>query len=56
MYDTIYACQVIHHTLFTSATPQQDKKDDRLVGIKSTALHFGKSVKLWLSGKTGCGV
>ncbi len=28
----------------------QDKKDDRAVGIKSTALHFGDRTKAWLSG------
>lgn len=33
-YDTIYA--------------HQDKTDDLLVGIKSTALRFGKDTKLWL--------
>lgn len=27
----------------------QDKKDDVLVGIKSTALKFGENTKLWLS-------
>lgn len=27
----------------------QDKKDDLLVGIKSTALKFGENTKLWLS-------
>ena len=35
-YDTIYA--------------HQDKDDDALVGIKSTALKFGKTSKLWVSG------
>jgi len=34
-YDTIYA--------------HQDKKDDTLVGIKSTALRFGDNTKYWLS-------
>ena len=34
-YDTIYA--------------HQDKKDDELVGIKSTALLFGKRSKFWVS-------
>mmetsp|Transcript_3520 Transcript_3520/g.10224 ORF Transcript_3520/g.10224 Transcript_3520/m.10224 type:complete len:516 (+) Transcript_3520:248-1795(+) len=36
VYDTIYA--------------HQDKKDDEVVGIKSTALHFGVDTKPWLSG------
>ncbi|XP_014252489.1 4-hydroxybenzoate polyprenyltransferase, mitochondrial [Cimex lectularius] len=36
LYDTIYA--------------HQDKKDDTLLGIKSTALKFNDKTKLWLSG------
>lgn len=36
LYDTIYA--------------HQDKYDDLLVGIKSTALKFGRKTKLYLSG------
>ena len=36
IYDTIYA--------------QQDIKDDKALGLKSTALYFDKNVKLWLSG------
>jgi len=36
IYDTIYA--------------HQDKADDSLVGVKSTALRFGDQTKLWLSG------
>ena len=36
IYDTIYA--------------HQDKYDDVIVGVKSTALKFGDSTKLWLSG------
>lgn len=35
-YDTIYA--------------HQDKEDDVLIGVKSTALHFGENTKSWLSG------
>ncbi len=34
-YDTIYA--------------HQDKEDDALIGVKSTALRFGETTKLWLS-------
>nr|KAF6430972.1 coenzyme Q2, polyprenyltransferase [Rousettus aegyptiacus] len=36
IYDTIYA--------------HQDKKDDTLIGVKSTALQFGENTKPWLSG------
>jgi 4-hydroxybenzoate polyprenyltransferase len=35
-YDTIYA--------------HQDKEDDVLIGVKSTALHFGENTKGWLIG------
>ncbi|CAN1812299.1 4-hydroxybenzoate polyprenyltransferase, mitochondrial [Linum perenne] len=36
VYDTIYA--------------HQDKEDDLKVGVKSTALRFGESTKLWIGG------
>ncbi|KAI9355319.1 4-hydroxybenzoate polyprenyl transferase [Zopfochytrium polystomum] len=36
VYDTIYALQ--------------DRDDDRLAGVKSTALRFGDNVKWWISG------
>eukprot|EP00124_Ichthyophonus_hoferi_P004619 Ihof_evm2s531 gene=Ihof_evmTU2s531 len=36
VYDTIYA--------------HQDKKDDVMVGVKSTALRFGDNSKIWLTG------
>ncbi|XP_038720756.1 4-hydroxybenzoate polyprenyltransferase, mitochondrial-like isoform X4 [Tripterygium wilfordii] len=36
VYDTIYA--------------HQDKEDDLKVGVKSTALRFGDSTKLWITG------
>eukprot|EP01121_Diplochlamys_sp_Union-15-3_P022265 TRINITY_DN9416_c0_g1_i1.p1 TRINITY_DN9416_c0_g1~~TRINITY_DN9416_c0_g1_i1.p1 ORF type:complete len:343 (-),score=44.89 TRINITY_DN9416_c0_g1_i1:14-1042(-) len=39
VYDTIYA--------------HQDKEDDKIVGIKSTALRFGNNTKKWLSGFAG---
>ena len=35
-YDTIYA--------------HQDRDDDALIGLKSTALRFGRATKAWLSG------
>jgi 4-hydroxybenzoate polyprenyltransferase len=35
-YDTIYA--------------HQDKEDDALIGVKSTALRFGRATKPWLTG------
>ncbi|NXG24047.1 COQ2 protein, partial [Grallaria varia] len=36
VYDTIYA--------------HQDKRDDIMIGVKSTALHFKEDTKQWLSG------
>ncbi|XP_009099619.2 4-hydroxybenzoate polyprenyltransferase, mitochondrial [Serinus canaria] len=36
VYDTIYA--------------HQDKRDDIMIGVKSTALHFREDTKQWLSG------
>lgn len=39
VYDTIYA--------------HQDRVDDLLVGIKSTAIRFGENTKLWLTGFSG---
>ncbi|XP_053317688.1 4-hydroxybenzoate polyprenyltransferase, mitochondrial [Spea bombifrons] len=39
IYDTIYA--------------HQDKKDDVIVGVKSTALRFNEQTKQWLSGFSG---
>lgn len=38
-YDTIYA--------------HQDKEDDALVGVKSTALKFGEATRIWLVGLYG---
>jgi len=38
-YDTIYA--------------HQDKEDDALVGVKSTARYFGENTKSWLIGLYG---
>jgi 4-hydroxybenzoate polyprenyltransferase len=35
-YDTIYA--------------HQDKEDDAMIGLKSTALHFGRQTPYWLTG------
>lgn len=40
VYDTIYA--------------HQDKDDDLVLGIKSTALKFGDSTVKWLAGFSGC--
>lgn len=65
VYDTIYAHQVmlkqlsIHHS-----NTLKDKDDDRLIGVKSTALKFGENTKTWLSmfstltvaSLTACGI
>eukprot|EP00898_Chlorokybus_atmophyticus_P003277 jgi/Chlat1/3950/Chrsp26S04035 len=42
VYDTIYA--------------HQDKYDDALIGVKSTALRFGDRTPIWLTGFTACTV
>lgn len=42
MNDLLIICLVSPHT--------QDKVDDLLVGIKSTALRFGDNTKVWLTG------
>ncbi|KJH47869.1 putative 4-hydroxybenzoate polyprenyl transferase [Dictyocaulus viviparus] len=39
IYDTIYA--------------HQDKTDDIMIGVKSTALRFGRATKVWLSSFSG---
>ncbi|MBK8210868.1 MAG: 4-hydroxybenzoate octaprenyltransferase [Rhodospirillales bacterium] len=41
-YDTIYA--------------HQDREDDAIVGVRSTALRFGKATRTWLSGFYAAGV
>ncbi len=41
-YDTIYA--------------HQDREDDELIGMKSTALKFGAATKAWLAAFYGAGV
>ncbi|VDM83103.1 unnamed protein product [Strongylus vulgaris] len=36
---------------YTSKIPfLEDKTDDIMIGVKSTALRFGDNTKLWLSG------
>lgn len=63
-YDTIYALQVGFYSFdfiarnahvsynddALSGTENQDKKDDLLVGVKSTAIRFGSSIYKWLLG------
>ena len=44
IYDTIYAHQVLF-TFLLSHAPLKDKKDDMLVGVKSTALAWGENTK-----------
>ncbi|GFO83123.1 MAG: hypothetical protein A49_27500 [Methyloceanibacter sp.] len=41
-YDTIYA--------------HQDREDDALIGMKSTALRFGRDTKIWLSAFYGLAI
>lgn len=63
VYDTIYAHQVprARHTccscaVLIGAIVLQDKRDDVLIGVKSTALLFGDRTKQWLSGFAACQV
>lgn len=56
LYDTIYAHQVnnlqfkflIFVLALLNVLYRQDKKDDAIIGIKSTALKFNKYTKPWL--------
>lgn len=55
IYDTIYAHQVrklftIFLVHFLKICNEQDKFDDAIVGVKSTALKFGESTTYWLTG------
>lgn len=54
VYDTIYAHQVVSNLFAVrekihTIAILQDRVDDLIVGVKSTALRFGENTKLWLS-------
>jgi 4-hydroxybenzoate polyprenyltransferase len=46
----LYAAGVCWTIIYDTIYAHQDKVDDVLQGIKSTALRFGANTKLWLSG------
>ena len=46
----LYAAGICWTILYDTIYAHQDKVDDLLLGIKSTALKFGNNTKLYLSG------
>ncbi|KAM5181490.1 4-hydroxybenzoate polyprenyltransferase, mitochondrial [Mantella aurantiaca] len=46
----LYASGVLWTLVYDTIYAHQDKKDDVIVGVKSTALLFNEQTKLWLSG------
>ncbi|XP_063775853.1 4-hydroxybenzoate polyprenyltransferase, mitochondrial [Pseudophryne corroboree] len=46
----LYASGVMWTLIYDTIYAHQDKKDDVLVGVKSTALRFNEQTKPWLSG------
>ncbi|KAM4052660.1 4-hydroxybenzoate polyprenyltransferase, mitochondrial [Anomaloglossus baeobatrachus] len=46
----LYASGVMWTLIYDTIYAHQDKADDVLVGVKSTALRFNEQTKLWLSG------
>ncbi|XP_076901151.1 4-hydroxybenzoate polyprenyltransferase, mitochondrial-like [Bidens hawaiensis] len=46
----LYLSGVCWTLVYLSVTCIQDKEDDKIVGVKSTALRFGDSTKIWVSG------
>ncbi|XP_060069567.1 4-hydroxybenzoate polyprenyltransferase, mitochondrial-like isoform X2 [Ylistrum balloti] len=46
----LYTACVVYTIIYDTIYSHQDKYDDMLIGIKSTALKFGDQSKYWLSG------
>ncbi|KAJ54053.1 4-hydroxybenzoate polyprenyltransferase [Actibacterium mucosum KCTC 23349] len=46
----LYAGGIIWTLFYDTIYAHQDSEDDAIVGVKSTALHFGESSPLWLRG------
>jgi len=46
LYSAAFCWTMIYDTIYA----HQDKDDDRLIGVKSTALRFGENTRLWLTG------
>jgi len=49
----LYAAGVCWTIIYDTIYAHQDRVDDVIVGVKSTALHFGKDTKKWLTGFAG---
>lgn len=46
----LYAASVFWTLIYDTIYAHQDRRDDLLVGVKSTAIHFGADTAKWLSG------
>ncbi|CAG2245546.1 COQ2 [Mytilus edulis] len=47
---SLYLASVLYTMIYDSIYSHQDKYDDMLIGVKSTALKFGDKTKHWLTG------
>ncbi|XP_064636310.1 4-hydroxybenzoate polyprenyltransferase, mitochondrial-like isoform X2 [Lineus longissimus] len=50
---TLYISAVAWSMIYDTIYSHQDKEDDFLIGVKSTALKFGEDTKKWLTGFAG---
>lgn len=46
----LYISTVLHTVIYDTIYSHQDKTDDIMIGVKSTALRFGENTKPWLTG------
>lgn len=46
----LYLACVLYTMFYDTVYSHQDKYDDMLIGVKSTALKFGDNTKVWLTG------
>ncbi|XP_060562122.1 4-hydroxybenzoate polyprenyltransferase, mitochondrial-like isoform X2 [Ruditapes philippinarum] len=46
----LYTACVVYTMFYDTIYSHQDKYDDMLIGVKSTALKFGDQTKIWLTG------
>lgn len=49
----LYAAGVCWTVVYDTIYAHQDRVDDLIIGVKSTALTFGKDTKKWLTGFAG---
>ncbi|CAI2347809.1 unnamed protein product [Caenorhabditis sp. 36 PRJEB53466] len=45
----LYAATILHTVIYDTIYSHQDKADDIMIGVKSTALRLGEDTKKWLS-------